>query len=138
MVPTTTTPQSSRAAAGRSGVRGKSREQLRNLAPLAVVLTMAIAVSVRDPHQSGMWPACPTHALLGIDCPGCGSMRALHDLTHGHVAESIGHNALLIPGLLFLAYAAVRRPGSRWAIAWGIAFAVFVVLRNLPGSPLAA
>ena len=55
-----------------------------------------------------------------------------------NLAESIGHNALLIPGILFLVYAIFRRPGSRWAIAWGAVFVVFTVLRNLPGSPLAA
>lgn len=108
------------------------------VAPLAVVLALTAAVALRDPHRAGSWAVCPTHALLGIDCPGCGSLRGLNDLAHGRVSESIGHNALLIPGVLFLAYAALRRPGSRWAVAWGVAFTVFVVLRNLPGSPLAA
>lgn len=108
------------------------------LVPLVIVLALTVAVSVRDPHAPGSWLVCPSRALFGLDCPGCGSMRGLHDLAHGNLAESVGHNALLIPGILFLVYAIFRRPGSRWAIAWGAMFVVFTVLRNLPGSPLAA
>lgn len=129
-----------RAPAAQSDARSKSIIDRAGpgLVPLGIVLAITVAVAVRDPHQPGSWLVCPTRALFGVDCPGCGSMRGLHDLAHGHIAESIGHNALLIPGILFLVYAVFRRPGSRWAIAWGVVFAVFTILRNLPGSPLAA
>lgn len=106
--------------------------------PLGLVLALAVAVSIRDPHRSGSWAVCPTQALLGLDCPGCGSLRGLHDLARGNVTEAVGHNLLLIPGVLFLLYAVFKRPGSRWALIWGVAFVVFTVARNLPGSPLAA
>lgn len=105
--------------------------------PLGLVVALATAVAVRDPHESGSWGLCPTYALLGVYCPGCGSLRGLHDLTQGSIAESIGHNALLIPGILFLLLAAFKRPGSRWATVWLVVFVVFTAARNIPGSVLA-
>jgi len=107
-------------------------------APLGVVAALLVAVTIRDPHQSGSWLVCPTRALLGVDCPGCGSLRGLHDLGQGDIGAAMGHNILLIPGILFFVYAVFRRPGSRWAVVWGVAFVLFTIVRNLPGSPLAA
>lgn len=114
------------------------RSTATRVAPLVLVAAITAAVTVRDPHGPGSWGVCPTQAICGIDCPGCGSLRALHDLTAGHWAESMGHNALVVPAILFIAYATVRLPGTRWSLAWTVVFLVFTVLRNLPGSPLAA
>ena len=116
---------------------GTFRQLGPRLGPLGFVVALAVAAAVRDPHESGSWGLCPTYALLGVYCPGCGSLRGLHDLTQGNVVESVGHNALLIPGILFLLFAAVKRPGSRWATIWLVAFVVFTAARNIPGSVLA-
>lgn len=105
--------------------------------PIASVLAITAAVVVRDPHHQGSWGVCPTFALLGIYCPGCGTLRALHDVGTGQWAEAIGHNALVIPAVAFMAYSAWRTPGRAWSWIWLTAFVVFAVLRNLPGSPLA-
>lgn len=107
------------------------------LLPLTALLAMTVAVTVRDPHQGGSWGVCPTYAIFGVYCPGCGSLRGLHDLAAGQVSESVGHNALLIPAIAFLLVAAFRRPGRLWSWFWLVLFLGFTVLRNLPGSPLA-
>lgn len=107
------------------------------LLPLAVLLVAGVAVALRDPHQHGSWGVCPTYALFGVYCPGCGSLRGLHDLQAGRVAESVGHNALIIPAILFLAWTVFRRPGRTWSYVWLGLFLVFTVARNIPGSPLA-
>ncbi|BBX75130.1 hypothetical protein MSHI_30360 [Mycobacterium shinjukuense] len=56
-------------------------------APLVVAAAatlMCAAIWVADPTTpNGPLPTCPTKALLGIDCPGCGSLRMLHSLMHG-------------------------------------------------------
>ena len=39
---------------------------------------------------------CPTLALLGIDCPGCGGLRATHALAHGDAMTALDHNALFV------------------------------------------
>ncbi len=114
------------------------RPAVARLAPLGLVATITVAVAVRDPHGQGSWGVCPTLAIFGIDCPGCGSLRALHDLTAGRWSESVGHNALVVPAVLFLTYASFRRPGTRWSLIWAVAFLLFTILRNLPDSPLAA
>ena len=61
----------------------------------------------------------------------------MHDLVHGDVVEAVGHNALLIPAIVFVLWASVRTPGARWSRLWLVAIVVFTVARNLPGSPLA-
>jgi hypothetical protein len=39
---------------------------------------------------------CPTLALFGIDCPGCGGLRATHALANGDIASALDHNALFV------------------------------------------
>lgn len=87
---------------------------------LAPVLTAALTVgalgylSIVDPNEPGHYPLCPTKALLGIDCPGCGCMRGLYSLTHGDIAGAANHNILL---LLLVPIAIVL--WARWALrAW--------------------
>lgn len=131
--------------------------RLRGLAALALAGAAGTAVLVvRDPHEGGSFAVCPSLALLGVQCPGCGSLRGVHDLATGQIAEAVGHNALLVPVLAVLVWwwaaqvaAASGRPswaervpgppsGRRTTVAVVAVLAVFTVLRNLPGSPLAA
>src|SRR6201987_5509436 len=117
-------------------------------APLLVAASTTLvgaATWVSDPTTPhGPLPICPTKALLGIDCPGCGSMRMLYSLMHGGLFAAAGVNALglVALGLLVWAYlswtygrATGRRirswQHSRWA-AWGTLSLVLVwfVVRN--------
>ncbi|NQW73490.1 MAG: DUF2752 domain-containing protein, partial [Actinobacteria bacterium] len=77
------------------------RRRRRLLAPLvagAAAVAGCLLVFAVDPNEPGHYPICPTRALLGIDCPGCGLMRGTHDLLHGNLAGAVDHN-LLIPVL---------------------------------------
>jgi hypothetical protein len=65
---------------------------LLTLAGSAAGLAYLAAV---DPNQPGHYPLCPTKALFGIDCPGCGLMRATHDLITGNVSGALDHNVLI-------------------------------------------
>ncbi len=47
------------------------------------------------PAASTWYPRCLFHSVTGLDCPGCGGTRALHQLLHGHVAEAFALNPLL-------------------------------------------
>jgi plasmid stability protein len=99
-----------------------------------------------DPNRPGHYPICPFYAITGYYCPGCGSLRMVHALTHGHVAEAFGRNALTLMTLPFLAYLWVRwalaarqgRPLQAkilrpWPIvAFAVVSVVFWVVRNLP------
>ncbi len=94
-----------------------------------------------DPATSSFYPPCVFHALTGLQCPGCGTTRALHHLLHGRFAEAFHYNAmLLLFGPLLFAGAVleartmlhgapaphfVQRPWIAWAViflllAWGV------------------
>lgn len=104
-------------------------------------------VALVDPSRPGHYPTCPFLALTGLSCPGCGSLRALHALAHGRVAEAVGLNALLVLvalPLLALAWvgwarrAAARRPRARlahpaWVWALLALTVAFGAARNSPG-----
>jgi len=61
-----------------------------------------------NPATSGFYPFCPLHRLTGWLCPGCGSLRAIHELLHGNVVAAFRLNALLVLALPVLAGLAVR------------------------------
>lgn len=117
----------------------------RRWAALPLALLPLVAVGLVDPHRPGRYPTCPVRLLLGVDCPGCGSLRALHDLVTGHVVAAADHNALLLVVLPLVAAEGVRwlrgAPAGafvRWRFApLGVALVlvVWTVLRNVPAFP---
>ena len=61
-----------------------------------------------DPARSGAYPPCLFRLLTGLQCPGCGSIRALHQLMHGHPVIAFELNPLLLVALPFLVFAFLR------------------------------
>jgi hypothetical protein len=116
--------------------------------PAAVAVLAAAAagyVAVVSPDVPGHYPVCPFRALTGYYCPGCGTLRAIHALLHGHLAQAFGYNALSMSMLPVLGWfwcswlvrtkrdAPARRmvhPAVIWVL--GVLIAVFWVVRNLP------
>lgn len=118
----------------------------------AVPATMALGavcgcafIALVDPNEAGRYPVCPTRALLGIDCPACGTLRGLHALSRGHLATALNHNVLLLLAVPIgtviwwrWVMTALGRPVSErelpsWAVPAAIVVAtVFAVARNLP------
>src|ERR1700744_6811330 len=78
-------------------------------APLLVAATSTLACAAiwaGDPTTpNGPLPVCPTKALLGIDCPGCGSLRMLYSLLHGNVMAAARFNALGLAAVVLLVWA---------------------------------
>jgi hypothetical protein len=114
---------------------------------LTLVVAPALAVlATVDPNEPGHYPTCPFKWATGLDCPGCGSLRALHSLTHGDVRGALDHNVLLVAVLPLLAAAAFRwvrrEPSPRVfytpSFAWGFAAISigWMVVRNLPWFPV--
>ncbi len=101
-------------------------------------------IGLADPHRSNFFfPACPFKALTGLDCPGCGGLRMVHDLLHGDLAAAVVDNVYLLVGLpLLLIWALVRWRSNRpvWNIpVVGVIIVTaltWAVVRNLPGFPL--
>ena len=77
--------------------------------PLGVALAAGLvcgAVWMGDPSTpGGPLPVCPTKALLGIDCPGCGSLRMVYSLLHGDLGGAARYNALALVAVALLAWA---------------------------------
>jgi Protein of unknown function (DUF2752) len=120
----------------------------RLLGPVVVGVTAAavtLLVAVVDPERPGHYPVCPTYALTGFYCPGCGGLRAVHALTHGEFGLALHRNPLVVLGLPLVAWAYLawlRRRALDRPVSWlppralGVAIAgllgAFTVLRNLP------
>jgi Protein of unknown function (DUF2752) len=107
-------------------------------------------IALVDPTEGGPYPVCPTRALLGIDCPACGTLRGLHSLSRGRVGQALDHNLLLLLAVPIGAVlwwhwvrAAMGRPlrsviVPRWVVPGVVVLAtVFAVTRNLPIEGLA-
>jgi hypothetical protein len=98
----------------------------RLLGPAATIgaLSLAtLALHQRDPHQHGSWGLCPFNAMTGLYCPGCGGLRAVNDLTHGHVGAAFSSNLVvtaLIPvaTVLLVVWAADRWRGRTRPVPW--------------------
>lgn len=93
-------------------LRRRLAAAVRAAAPL-VVVALAVAVLLRfPPGQYSFYPQCPIDRSLHLQCPGCGSTRAVAALLHGHIAEAMRLNALttlLTPFAVIYAAACYRR-----------------------------
>ncbi len=116
------------------------------LATAAVVGLGTVALNLRDPHASGAWGYCPT-ALIGFDCPLCGSLRAVNDLTHVDLVAAASSNLVLVLAVPVVIALWGRRVVALWRggaatkpvhvrsatwVALLIGLTLFTVLRNLP------
>lgn len=128
----------------------------RFLGPFVVVAgagAACAAVWFGDPTTpGGPLPTCPTKMLLGITCPGCGTMRAVYSLLHADLGAALHYNALavvafLLLGWAFLAYVVRLWSGKRipsWQsvryMPWVVLTVVVVwfVIRNIPIEPFSA
>lgn len=112
-----------------------------------VLLAGCVALAIVDPTHGP--PICPFKAVTGLDCPGCGGTRALHQLFTGHLGAALSYNVLavlVLPVLLWGLFASLTAVlgGPRWrgislSTRWmWLVFAVvavFWVVRNLPVAP---
>lgn len=131
----------------------RARRLAPPLAGGVAVAVAAVALHVRDPHVGGSWGYCPTLLVTGLDCPLCGGLRAVNDLTHVDIVAAASSNLLLVVALPVVLALWARRlvvgwrdtagvrplpvPGPVWAVALALV-GIFTVARNLPGSWLAA
>ncbi len=123
---------------------GRARALRAPTAAAGAALAATTYVGLVDPNQSGHYPTCPFLAVTGYYCPGCGSLRAVHALTHGDVGAAVGLNVLTVVGIVVVAAFwglwAVRswrgQPRTRVAPPWTLylalgAVVVFWIVRNL-------
>jgi Protein of unknown function (DUF2752) len=90
----------------------------------AVMLGAGAVVFFFDPNRHGFYPVCLFHKLTGLNCPGCGTTRALYALLHGHLLLALHDNALFV---FMLAVITI----------WGT-WLLFRKMRNQPATPSVA
>jgi len=97
------------------------------------------------PEQHAFYPRCLFHTLTGLECPGCGGLRAAHRLLHGDLAGAFHLNPLLVSltplfAIWLAAYALYEVTGKKsWypftRAVWGWALLgtalIFGILRNI-------
>jgi len=121
---------------------------LHALVATAIAALAGLILFLFDPNRYPFYPVCAFHKVTGLLCPGCGSLRAMHQLLHGHLAMAFRFNPFLISTLPILAVyfvicclRRVRCETTNLAIStkwWWVFLAValvFTVWRNIPGSP---
>ncbi len=108
-----------------------------------------LVVYLFDPRRYGFYPRCPLHQFTGWACPGCGSLRAMHQLLHGRVWTAFQFNPLLVSVLPLLVWQITSRfhndwrglppkelfPSPFWTWTAFAGVIGFAILRNLPFFP---
>ncbi len=90
----------------------------RLAAPLIASAVLAVGTAytaLADPYRAGFFPSCIFLATTGHWCPGCGGLRAVHELAHGDVAAALALNPLVV---LLIVPAGVLLLASWLRIAW--------------------
>ncbi|MCE5194863.1 MAG: DUF2752 domain-containing protein [Nitrospiraceae bacterium] len=100
-----------------------------------------------NPTESLIFPPCLFKKLTGFYCPGCGSLRAFHQILHGNLAAAFGFNPMAVLMIPFLAgyilYDGVMNKIFQQKILmppiviWTLLFIIilFGILRNIPIYP---
>lgn len=113
---------------------------------LAVVLLAALGLLFGfNPAHHSFYPSCAFYRLTGLQCPGCGGLRAVHHLLHGDILTALRFNPLFVLALPVAAWFVVRRvwcgpsakpfshrTQARWAWLTLAVLVVFWIVRNLP------
>lgn len=119
---------------------------LKAVGALVTTVVAFVFLFLFDPAKSWFYCPCLFRSLTGLYCPGCGSLRGLHQLLHGNFSAAFGLNPLMVLSLPFLAYSFISysmfivrgralpsvflRPVWIWLLL-GIILA-FWILRNIP------
>lgn len=122
----------------RLAVAGQKGSWLGRLGAVALGLVV-VALFCFNPAEHAFYPRCAFHQMTGWQCPGCGGLRAMHQLLHGHLLVALKFNALAVLALPLVGAwlwrehfrAGVRHRGG-WVWLACAALVVFGVLRNLP------
>lgn len=125
------------------------RKHLRLAAMLTAAAAALAMLHFFDPATSGLFPPCPLRYLTGWYCPGCGSLRAIHQLLQGNLRAAWALNPLTIVLLPFLAYGTISYAlfelrgkhlprlflPAIWIRALCAGIILFGIARNLPFHP---
>jgi hypothetical protein len=85
-------------------ITGAKGHRLKSLTVFGGGIVAIYYLYTFNPASSPLYLPCPFHMLTGFHCPGCGSLRALHHVLHGHLTIAFWLNPLMVLALPFLGY----------------------------------
>ena len=74
----------------------------------SLLLAGAAYLYLFEPGKTGFFPVCLFRLVTGLQCPGCGSTRAAHQILHGHFITAFELNPLFLLAIPFLLFALLR------------------------------
>ena len=104
-----------------------------SLAAGLVLLIGICAAALIDP-RAAWFPKCLFHQATGLNCPGCGTGRAIYAFAHGAWREGFRLNALLPFAILFLIVILVKPSIGRSRKVALVVFCVvfgWMIVRNI-------
>ncbi len=124
-------------------------QRLKFALVLGLIIICGIVLYLFNPENSNLYAPCPFKTLTGFYCPGCGSLRALHQLLHGHIGAACRLNALMVCSLPILGYSflsnlafVIRRRHfpkifvpAIWIWLMLVVIILFWIVRNIPLEP---
>lgn len=84
--------------------RTRAQRMIPPLATVAGLGAATLALHLRDPHVPGSWGICPSYALFGVYCPGCGGLRSVNDLTNLDLGAALSSNLLFVLSVPFVVW----------------------------------
>ena len=123
-------------------------------AVLAVTAVLLVVLFAFDPARHDFYPVCYWRSWTGLNCAGCGSLRATHHFLHGELATAFRYNPLLVlvtpllaVGLAWRCWKLLRptsipprldeRPRLGWIWIGVVVLVAYTILRNIPLPALA-
>ena len=111
--------------------------------PLVIVLLFVLYKY--NPITSGIYPRCVSYSLFSINCPGCGTLRAIHHLFNGEIIHSIKSNILIYITIVYMLVRSLISKlreqsfiinfSSREISGMMIFIIIYTIARNIPIEP---
>lgn len=126
-----------------AGFRIRSAYRRISLYSLGFLVLLLTVLSRSNPTAMGGFVRCPVNKFLGLQCPGCGSLRAVYHLLHGDISGALQLNWLavvLLPLLIISSVSGVvsgkdvifaDRRAKPFIYGFILVLTVFTVLRNV-------
>lgn len=69
---------------------------------IILLLILTILYKVYNPNENVYFPKCLFRELTGVECPGCGSQRAVHYLLNFDILSAIKENVILVLSIPYI------------------------------------
>ncbi len=72
------------------------RKLVKILLSISFLIIAVLIVFRYNPEEYSWFPKCMFYQLTGLQCPACGSQRAVHAFLHGNFTQAFLYNPFMI------------------------------------------